>query len=340
MFFQVIKKNIYVGILLFSIAIILFPRLISAADTCCEYLLGDEGFDFITSDSRYSNFSKDAPRCISGIAKEECEKKKSPVFYENKTCDIKNNKCVCPEGKLCLQVPFPGSNVVEQTAQSDTAGLLGKYIVTVFQFLVWIAISLSIFMIMVAGFMWLISAGNRSMIGRAKGYITNALYGLIITLLSYVILETINPQLVDLKMPAINAVPTLIARGDQCCYETSTFDIKAGISLIEGGTCQDAFKSLGGNWEECTANYKKYISDAKSCCKCTYSVTAAFGLFKVGDVKSSCSKNPISEGECKKGTFLGSVLGGASFLTNIKYNCNYIGDPIKCFEEQVCRESS
>lgn len=50
--------------------------------------------------------------------------------------------------------------------------------------------------IMSGGAQWLLSAGNPSKIGEAKSRITNAIFGLIILMSSYVILTTINPDLV------------------------------------------------------------------------------------------------------------------------------------------------
>src|SRR3989344_690884 len=58
-------------------------------------------------------------------------------------------------------------------------------------------------MILWAGFLWLTSTANPGNIATAKGYISNAIFGGILLLSSYVILYTINPDLVggefDLK---------------------------------------------------------------------------------------------------------------------------------------------
>jgi hypothetical protein len=63
--------------------------------------------------------------------------------------------------------------------------------------------------IVIAGIEWTISAGNPSLQEDAKDRIRNAVFGLILLLASYVILYTINPQLVRLKNPTIEPLPNL-----------------------------------------------------------------------------------------------------------------------------------
>jgi hypothetical protein len=63
--------------------------------------------------------------------------------------------------------------------------------------------------IVIAGIEWTISAGNPSLQEDAKDRIRNAVFGLILLLASYVILYTINPQLVRLKNPTIESLPNL-----------------------------------------------------------------------------------------------------------------------------------
>ena len=47
-----------------------------------------------------------------------------------------------------------------------------------------------------SGFLWLTAAGNTSKIGEAITHMTNAVFGAILLLSSYLILYTINPDLV------------------------------------------------------------------------------------------------------------------------------------------------
>jgi len=53
-------------------------------------------------------------------------------------------------------------------------------------------------MIMVGGFMYITSAGNKAQTGKAKTIITDSIIGIIMALTSYILLYTINPSLVQL----------------------------------------------------------------------------------------------------------------------------------------------
>jgi len=53
-------------------------------------------------------------------------------------------------------------------------------------------------MIMVGGFLWLMSGGSSNRVSKAKEFITNALMGLLLALFSYMLLYTVNPRLTAL----------------------------------------------------------------------------------------------------------------------------------------------
>ena len=57
------------------------------------------------------------------------------------------------------------------------------------------------FMIMVGGFMYITSAGNQATMGKAKGYITDAIIGLIMAMAAYLLLYEINPDLLKVNVP-------------------------------------------------------------------------------------------------------------------------------------------
>jgi hypothetical protein len=55
----------------------------------------------------------------------------------------------------------------------------------------------AMFMIMIGGYMYLTSAGNNTQTSKAKEIITDAIAGLVLALVSYILLYTINPDLVN-----------------------------------------------------------------------------------------------------------------------------------------------
>ena len=58
----------------------------------------------------------------------------------------------------------------------------------------------ALLMLTVGGFYYLVSAGNQSLATTAKKIIFDALFGLIVALLGWVILNTINPELLNGKI--------------------------------------------------------------------------------------------------------------------------------------------
>ncbi|HRY82522.1 MAG TPA: hypothetical protein P5232_02385 [Candidatus Moranbacteria bacterium] len=70
------------------------------------------------------------------------------------------------------------------------------YLMAIYKFGLWAIGMCAVFMIMIGGYMYLTSAGNNTQTGKAKGIITDAIAGLILALVSYLLLYTINPDLV------------------------------------------------------------------------------------------------------------------------------------------------
>ncbi|MFA6159888.1 MAG: hypothetical protein WC678_02240 [Parcubacteria group bacterium] len=81
------------------------------------------------------------------------------------------------------------------------------YLMAIYKFGLWAIGTSAMFMIMIGGYMYLTSAGNNSQTGKAKGIITDAIAGIILALVSYVLLWTINPELVQFK-PLVGIAPT------------------------------------------------------------------------------------------------------------------------------------
>jgi hypothetical protein len=85
---------------------------------------------------------------------------------------------------------------------------LGQYIAAVYKYAVAVAGIIAVVMIIIAGFQWATSGGSADAISEAKKRISNAIIGLILTLSSYVILYTVNPELVSFKNLRVQYVQT------------------------------------------------------------------------------------------------------------------------------------
>lgn len=89
---------------------------------------------------------------------------------------------------------------------------LAQYIKVIFQYLVGLAAIISAAVVLFGGFIWLTSFGSPEKVKQAKDYIVGAFVGLFLALFSYLILFTINPDLVNLKPITIRVVSPLLAK--------------------------------------------------------------------------------------------------------------------------------
>jgi len=122
------------------------------------------------------------------------------VFAATKEVKVGGDK-----GYTLLEPGILGSN---PTAPKDFLA----YVNVLYQSLLYISIALAIIYIVIGGFEYLTSAAASGK-GDGKKKVTDALIGLAIALLSFLILKTINPDLVQWKLcipklPATSCAPT------------------------------------------------------------------------------------------------------------------------------------
>jgi hypothetical protein len=79
---------------------------------------------------------------------------------------------------------------------------LSQYVVGLYNFLLSIVGIVAVMMLIIGGMKYITAAGNASIISDAKDTIWNAIFGLLLALLSWVIVSTINPDVLYIKHPA------------------------------------------------------------------------------------------------------------------------------------------
>lgn len=99
-----------------------------------------------------------------------------------------------PAGQSETKISFGGETKFEN---------VGTFIKSMYRYIIWLAGILAAAMLVVAGFQWAASGGNSDAISSAKKRIAGALSGLVLLLLSYVVLNTVNPYLVNFRLPQI-----------------------------------------------------------------------------------------------------------------------------------------
>ena len=98
--------------------------------------------------------------------------------------------------------PLPGGQ------QFPTTGGFPQFVRWLVPFTISVAAILAVIMIIVAGLRWMAAAGNPSQIETAKNNITNAVFGLVLAFAAWLILNTINPALVNPRLHLDLLTPT------------------------------------------------------------------------------------------------------------------------------------
>ena len=127
--------------------------------------------------------------------------------YESKAQEILNreNEYIIKDGKyqgdtsggkftytLLQSLPKEGDDLSENVT-------LEQYLTWAFRFVLALAGFLAVMMIVIGGVEYIISGASEAMRGEAKKRIENAIWGLVMALVSYLVLYTINPSLVDFE---------------------------------------------------------------------------------------------------------------------------------------------
>lgn len=126
-------------------------------------------------------------------------------------------------------------NLRSACVPGTTAGLgdLAGCIKGLYQFGVSAVAILAVAVIIWGGFVWLTSGGNVSRIESAKEWINGAVFGLILALSSFILLNTINPQLVridQLSIPNPAAINDISV--DQVCCQIDPDDTPASEHTV------------------------------------------------------------------------------------------------------------
>lgn len=139
----------------------------------------------------------------------------------------------------------------ETTLQVSIGGLsvtgdLGEYVSSAYKWMLGASTTIAIVFLMVAGLRWALGGLSAEQVGKAKKTITNALIGLVLLMSTYLILLTVNPQLLKLQVPAFPLIKPVSLVGEGSCgylkgvWGTSPY-------LVKNGAPYDSPYSAGGD---------------------------------------------------------------------------------------------
>ena len=125
------------------------------------------------------------------------------------------------------QISIPGSEFQKgaEVEIEDSTRTIGIYIKSIYNYLLAIVGLLAVIVLMASGIIWMTAAGNTERISQAKGWMTGSLTGLVLMLLSYVLLKTINPNLVNFRTEGIQS----LAKIEKGCCKLDNYKDTAGM---------------------------------------------------------------------------------------------------------------
>lgn len=135
-------------------------------------------------------------------------------------------EAVTPEKWINLAVPLPG-------ATGGRVQNIGEYINLAYKLAISFLAIVCVLALLIGGIRYILSAGNASKAAEGMNFIKSSIIGLILGLASFLILNTINPQLTVLTVPGIENISK----------EFATIPT-AGIQ-ISGIQCPDGKNTLG-----------------------------------------------------------------------------------------------
>ncbi len=167
-----------------------------------------------------------------------------------------------PEPSIAAEV----KNFVPQVSIDDnfTAGVfstpsIAKYIKAIYTYAIGIVGILAAIVLMFGGVLWITAGGNNERISNAKSWIAASLSGLVLALCSYMILYTINPNLVQFKDIVVNDVTDTSLEG--CCLYV--YKLESSCKDKKKSDCIPPSDNTTADW--IGSNYK--CNETKKACE-------------------------------------------------------------------------
>lgn len=143
--------------------------------------------------------------------------------------------------KIPLNIPTVSLQDFTNVVQKDGfiyIPFISVFLIGAYKLGVGIAAILAVIMIMAGGFIWIAAAGDTGRIGQAKTMISGAVVGLVLTVGSYVALQTVNPNLVNftaLKIPVVGTQMIDVIND----YDPETDTVSSGGDITTGANTSD-----------------------------------------------------------------------------------------------------
>ena len=168
----------------------------------------------------------------------QCKEQSDPKDPDTCFFGIEQPKSCLPGHHYCYRNDKPYTlayGIPEQGGASPTGQKVadvGEFINLMYKFLLWGGVTIAIVMIMIGGFKMVLSATTDKVKG-GKEQIRNAVIGLVLLIMSGLILQTVNPQLLSLTPPKLPMLKTVdfLGAGQGCeeLFKAGNIEIDASV---------------------------------------------------------------------------------------------------------------
>lgn len=133
-----------------------------------------------------------------------------------------------------LNVPIPNLKFTDAIVTDTTikTSFLAEYINAIYKYMIGIGITIAIVMIMIGGLQYVLGAGSGN-VDKGKERIKNGIVGLILLWSVFLILHTVNPQLVSLKMVELQTVKEIDLPEDEGEIDASAIRVCDTIAACQ-----------------------------------------------------------------------------------------------------------
>ncbi|MFA5301007.1 MAG: pilin [Lutibacter sp.] len=185
--------------------------------------------------------------------------------------------------KSQVNIPGSGLNGEKIMTQTDTS-YIAMYISSLYNYGLYIVGILATIVLMGGGILWLVSGGDSGKITQAQELIKGSIIGLIILVTAWIILNTVNPELVKFRITSIPNVEKVVLNSISCdtTMASSTCNSIA-FCVWKDNKCVG---KIDGGAAKCSTDKKTVPGPLICCCQ-----TAASGSYA----------------NCKWATFMGTA---------------------------------
>jgi len=208
-----------------------------------------------------------------------------------------------------------------------TQANIAQYLAAAYQLGLGIAAALAVIFIMIGGFRYLSAAGG-SGVEQGKEMIKNAVIGLVLAALSYTLLQTVNPDLLSLRLPSVQLIKQCSIKPVDCGSRDSTTCEKNSADSSQRcswnaklSICQDLSMSQSGTAGQVGGPCKVDASGNKTC--------DLGDCVVISSNEAKCSQFAKCQA-CQNDTTYDS---NGAIATRLPQQCNANGGyPVKCID--------